>query len=251
MNRNLKVTDTRTHTMNESSLIEEQTAYYRARAVEYDEWFLRIGRYDRGELHRQQWTSELELVRAYINSSAPLGHTLEIACGTGLWTGHLASLADSVTALDSVEETIALNRLKNPDSRINYFVADAFSWEPARRFDTIFFGFWLSHVPASHFEQFWTMLGNALKPDGQVIFVDSLKTQSSTAIDHHALNESGVVQRRLNSGETFRIVKRFYEPTSLLADLRGMGWNGLIQSTNEFFLYGTFRAAEGKTETAR
>ena len=30
------------------SLLCEQIAYYRARAGEYDEWFLRQGRYDRG-----------------------------------------------------------------------------------------------------------------------------------------------------------------------------------------------------------
>jgi hypothetical protein len=28
-------------------LIEEQIAYYRARADEYDQWWLRLGRYDR------------------------------------------------------------------------------------------------------------------------------------------------------------------------------------------------------------
>lgn len=229
--------------MNESSLIEEQTSYYRARAAEYDEWFLRIGRYDRGEQHRQQWANELETIRAFISSSAPLGDTLEIACGTGLWTGYLAALADSLTALDSAEETIALNRQKNSASRIDYVVADAFDWEPANRFDTVFFGFWLSHVPKSHFERFWTKIGKALKPQGKVIFADSLKTQRSTANDHHPLDDSGVVERRLNSGETFRIVKRFYEPHQLLAALQGLGWDGEIHSTEEFFLYGSVQRA--------
>lgn len=30
------------------SLLHHQIAYYRARATEYDEWFYRQGRYDRG-----------------------------------------------------------------------------------------------------------------------------------------------------------------------------------------------------------
>ncbi len=34
-------------------LIEEQIAYYRARAPEYDEWFFRQGRYDHGEAFRR------------------------------------------------------------------------------------------------------------------------------------------------------------------------------------------------------
>ncbi|NJL28893.1 MAG: hypothetical protein HC897_13870, partial [Thermoanaerobaculia bacterium] len=45
-------------------LIAEQIAYYRARAPEYDEWFLRQGRYDRGEVHRAQWQRELAEVEA-------------------------------------------------------------------------------------------------------------------------------------------------------------------------------------------
>ncbi|MCB1098682.1 MAG: class I SAM-dependent methyltransferase [Verrucomicrobiae bacterium] len=224
--------------MSDPSLIEEQTAYYRARVEEYDEWFLRVGRYDRGEQHRRQWTDELETIRTFISSSSPLGDTLEIACGTGLWTGHLAALAASLMALDSVEETIAVNRQKNAASQIDYIVADIFDWEPTHRFDTVFFGFWLSHVPPSHFEKFWAKVGNALKPQGKVIFADSLKAQRSTASDHHPLNDSGVVERRLNSGETFRIVKRFYEPRNLLTTLKEIGWDGVIHSTDEFFLYG-------------
>ena len=47
----------------EVQLITQQTEYYRARAAEYDEWFLRIGRYDRGEQHSRQWFTEVEVVR--------------------------------------------------------------------------------------------------------------------------------------------------------------------------------------------
>jgi hypothetical protein len=42
----------------ESDILQEQVQYYRERASEYDEWFFRQGRYDRGEEHRQQWFSE-------------------------------------------------------------------------------------------------------------------------------------------------------------------------------------------------
>ena len=40
-------------------LIQEQIAYYRARAAEYDDWFFRRGRYDRGRDFNEQWTGEL------------------------------------------------------------------------------------------------------------------------------------------------------------------------------------------------
>jgi len=225
--------------VSDPSLIDEQTEYYRARASEYDEWFLREGRYDRGEAHRQQWTTELDEVRKVITEAAPLGDLVEIACGTGLWTGELAGAADSLVALGSVEETIEQNRAKHEALGIEYQVADVFSWEPnGRCFDTIFFGFWLSHVPGDRFEAFWESVRVALKPGGRVIFVDSLKTQRSTANDHHPLDDSGVVERRLNSGETYRIVKRFYQPEVLQEQLFQMGWLGEVRPTEEFFLWG-------------
>ncbi|MCZ6726229.1 MAG: hypothetical protein O7A98_02605 [Acidobacteria bacterium] len=37
-----------------SALLQEQIEYYSARAPECDEWFLRQGRYDRGQDQRQR-----------------------------------------------------------------------------------------------------------------------------------------------------------------------------------------------------
>ena len=162
-----------------------------------------------------------------------------IACGTGLWTGLLAGEADSLTAVDSVAETIELNKRKNPNSEITYIVEDIFLWEPTTQFDFIFFGFWLSHVPTSRFVAFWDIVRKALKADGRVFFVDSLKAQRSTANDHHELDDSGLVERRLNNGDTFKIVKRFYQPARLLAELSSMGWSGKVQTSGEFFLHGS------------
>ncbi|QFS50036.1 hypothetical protein [Nostoc sphaeroides] len=37
-----------------TDVIQQQIEYYRARANEYDQWFYRTGRYDRGEELNQQ-----------------------------------------------------------------------------------------------------------------------------------------------------------------------------------------------------
>jgi hypothetical protein len=43
-------------------VLEEQIAYYRSRAGEYDEWFLRQGRYDHGPEGNARWFAEVEQV---------------------------------------------------------------------------------------------------------------------------------------------------------------------------------------------
>ena len=139
-------------------LIEQQIEYYRARASEYDEWFLRQGRYDRGEAHKERWFEEVAQLQKALADFGPRGDVLELACGTGWWTEHLLPYAHTLTAADASEEVLALNRRRIQSDEVAYVQADLFTWEPKRRFDTIFFGFWLSHVPPEHFERFWNAL---------------------------------------------------------------------------------------------
>ncbi len=225
--------------MSDETILDKQLAYYRARASEYDEWHRREGRYDRGDEHRRQWLAELDDARESLNRLRPFGRVLELACGTGLWTGELAAGADHVTAIDAAPETIEINRTKLANPRVRYVLADLFEWRPEECYDLIFFGFWLSHVPAERFERFWSTVCEALAPGGRVFFVDSLKTQQSTATNHAALTEAGTVERVLNDGRAFRIVKVFYDPERLTACLAARGWDAHIETTGSFFLYGT------------
>jgi 2-polyprenyl-3-methyl-5-hydroxy-6-metoxy-1,4-benzoquinol methylase len=221
-------------------LLQEQIRYYRDRASEYDEWFLRQERYDRGEEHRQRWFNEVSEVENALQVAAPSGDILELACGTGLWTRHLASLATHLIAVDAAPEAIALNRQRVGSANVEYIVADLFDWNCDRRFDLVFFGFWLSHVPKEHFAPFWQMVKTALKPNGKVFFVDSLFTQESTAQNHAALHHQGYSERKLNDGRTYNIVKVFYEPTQLQESLQSLGWVGHVYRTKNYFFYGLF-----------
>lgn len=227
--------------MKKDSIISDQIEYYRRRAEEYDEWHRREGRYNRGEEHREQWFKELDIVRSALTSCAPFGNCLELACGTGLWTGDLAQNADSVLALDSSPEMIEFNRSHVRRNNIQYRQADIFKWSPESQYDFIFFGFWLSHVPRDEFRPFWEKMKKALRPNGMIFFVDSLKTQDSTAVNHKRLDNSGVVERKLNDGRTFHIVKIFYEPEKLMEKLAVYRWQGEISKTGEFFYYGIMK----------
>jgi demethylmenaquinone methyltransferase/2-methoxy-6-polyprenyl-1,4-benzoquinol methylase len=146
-------------------------------------------------------------------------------------------------AVDASPEVIAINRDRVKSDRVDYIVADVFEWvPPARAFDAVFFGFWLSHVPSEKFDAFWSTVKTALKPDGRVFFVDSLFEQTSKARNHDPVDHSGVARRTLNDGREFRVVKIFYEPPVLERRLVQRGWKGYVRSTGRFFLYGSMTA---------
>jgi demethylmenaquinone methyltransferase/2-methoxy-6-polyprenyl-1,4-benzoquinol methylase len=219
-------------------LLDEQIAYYRARAPEYDEWFNREGRYDRGPAHREHWFREFRIAEEALRAAAPLGRVLELACGTGLWTRHLASIGTSVIAVDASPEAIAINQRRAGAANVDYRLMDIFSSMPEGEFDTVFFAFWLSHVPSSRFEWFWLTLRERLRPGGRVFFIDSLREPLSTATNHQPPGDSDIIRRKLNDGREFQIVKVFYHPLELEQRLASMGWRGAVQSTGSFFLYG-------------
>ena len=227
--------------MDGRELIKQQVEYYRARAPEYDEWFFRQGRYDRGPAHRAEWLREAGEIEAILRSAVRDGAVLELACGTGLWTRHLAQSNRRVVAVDAAPEALARNRERVDAGNVDYVIADIFSWRASAKFDFVFFSFWLSHVPEEMFEAFWTRVGEMLLSNGRVFFIDSLREETSSARDHAPLDRSGLSRRKLNDGSEFDIVKIFYQPEELEARLRDLGWSGCVRTTERFFLYGSFQ----------
>jgi demethylmenaquinone methyltransferase/2-methoxy-6-polyprenyl-1,4-benzoquinol methylase len=225
--------------MDDAAVLDEQRAYYRARAREYDQWWERTGRFDRGPEANGRWFAEAAVVREALERFDPRGEVLELACGTGIWTEQLAGRAARLVAVDASAEMLEINRSRVDAGEVEYVQADLFEWAPpAGAFDVCFFGFWLSHVPEARFAGFWETLRTALRPGGRVFFVDSARTERSTAADHvlPAEDEQTMI-RKLNDGRAFRIVKRFYAPEPLRRHLGERGWEIDVRQTREFFIY--------------
>ncbi len=221
------------------SVLQRQIAYYQARATEYDQWFFRQGRYDQGPEQNVRWFAELEQIQQALAAFAPNGRVLELACGTGLWTEQLAQHAQSITAVDAAPEMLALNRRRLGGANVQYVQADLFAWQPDTQYDVVFFSFWLSHVPPDRFDDFWSRVRAALRPSGRVFFIDSRYEPSATATDQRLKNpDSTTVQRRLNDGQEFEIVKIFYEPDRLASRLADLGCRIDVHTTARYFLYG-------------
>src|SRR5919112_4030674 len=62
---------------------DDLVAYYEARAPEYDDWYLRKGRYARGPIHDAAWDAELDAAGRWLDGLPIAGQIVELAAGTG------------------------------------------------------------------------------------------------------------------------------------------------------------------------
>ena len=214
-----------------SDVLAEQKRYYAERAPEYDDWWYRRGRYELAPDALARWHADVAEAESALDEFAPRRRVLELAAGTGIWTRRLVRLADRVVAVDANAETLALNTQEAELVR-----ADVFEWEPAERFDLVFFSFWLSHVPEERFDEFWSRVRAALEPGGRVFLVDS--GAGDTA--HTGTDQTdGEETRSLADGRTFRIVKRRWTPVALAERVRPLGFDLELRDTaNRHFLVG-------------
>jgi SAM-dependent methyltransferase len=220
----------------------EMLAYYEARAPEYDDWYLRRGRYARGPVHDTAWEAELDVAGRWLDALPIQGEIVELAAGTGWWSPLLAgkgelSLYDGASGpLDRARERLVAHRL-----RAHLHVRDAWA-APDRAVDAVFTGFWLSHVPRARLDEFLGIVRGWLKPGGTFAFIDSLSDAESSAVDHPAPADDLSV-RRLDDGREFTVVKVYYEPAELEAALERAAFEKpIVTRTGRFFLTGTARA---------
>lgn len=207
--------------MEDDALLAEQLAYYRAGAAEYDRPYAEY--------------EDLQELLAAVDDLPIAGDVLELACGTGQWTPLLAARADSVTAVDAATEVLALARARTASATVRFVVADLFEWQPPRRYDTVFFAFWLSHVPPARLPDFWNTVAAALAPGGKAIFVDD--GPDAAAYEEVLTNQPApAALRRLDDGSQYRIVKVFHDAHTLTDDLTVLGWSVRIRPMGGNFI---------------
>ena len=218
---------------------DELVAYYEARAVEYDDWYLRRGRYEHGPIHDAAWNAELDAAGRWLDALPISGEIVELAAGTGWWSPLLAgkgelSLYDAAGApLDRARDRLLAHGL-----RAHIHVRDAWA-EPDRQVDALFTGFWLSHVPRERLVEFLALAHRWLKPGGRYAFIDSLPDPRSGAVDPPAPAADRAV-RRLADGREFEITKVFHEPAEIEAALQAAGFaESGVTTTGRFFVLGS------------
>lgn len=218
-------------------------AYYEARAPEYDDWYLRRGRYERGAIHDAAWHAELDAAGRWLDAQPIGGAIVELAAGTGWWSPLLAgrgelSMYDAAPApLERARDRLVAHRL-----RAHLHVRDAWT-EPDRTVDALFTGFWLSHVTRERLPAFLDLARRWLVPGGRFAWIDSLPDPASGALDHPVPGDDLAV-RKLADGREFTIVKVYHRPDELADALARAGFDDIsVTTTGRFFVLGSARAA--------
>ena len=199
----------------EDDVVSAQLAYYNSRAGEYDR-----------DLYQDP--ASANRIDELLTKLRPSGRALELACGTGVWTKLLATRVQTLIAIDGSPKMLAVARQRLGDTSVNLVEVDVFDWQPEERYDTVFFAFWLSHIPPGRFESFWETLRSALTNRGRVLFVD---TGPDEVHFERFVSGPGIpmVERQLRDGTLHKVVKMLYGPIDLKDKLAAIGWNADIR----------------------
>ncbi|MEO7132649.1 MAG: class I SAM-dependent methyltransferase [Vicinamibacterales bacterium] len=181
----------------------ELQRYYAQRAAEYEAIYAKP--------ERQQ---DLAQLRNDVSAAFRGRTVIELACGTGYWTSHIARHAIHVDAFDINEETLEVARVKGLDpGRVRFAIGDAYATPAAARYDAAFAGFWWSHVATRDLPRFLEGLHRVLRPGARVVFLDNrFVAGSSTPIARVDDNGDSWQLRTLGDGSSHEVLKNF--PTS-------------------------------------
>jgi demethylmenaquinone methyltransferase/2-methoxy-6-polyprenyl-1,4-benzoquinol methylase len=137
---------------------------------------------------------------------------LEVACGTGHWTGIMAQTAAGVLATDASPEMVEIAQRKvSQEQPVRFQVANLYALEPElSTFDTVFGGFIWSHIPLQNLADFLVSLQAQVGKGGSVLLMDhNFVPGNSTPIAHTDRNGNTFQNRQLADGSRHQILKNY------------------------------------------
>ena len=199
-------------------LVEGMREYYAARAPWHDCYMGYTGNTAMEEL--------LAPIVAVVEELLSGHDVLEVACGTGNWTGVLARRAASVLATDVNESTLRRAEAKDrPAGVASFQVSDAYTLEGVRGgFTGAFASDWWSHVPRSLLPAFLDNVHGRLEKGARVVFLDMLPSDHPDLTPYRQDDEGNAICRRtLPDGRVFDVVKNFPSRSDVLESVTGRG----------------------------
>jgi protein-L-isoaspartate O-methyltransferase len=182
-------------------MFDKLIAYYALRAQEYDAVY-----------QKPERQAELQTLAEWLRGEVAEQRVLEVACGTGHWTGVMAQSAASVLATDASPEMIEVAKGKlSPELPVQLQVANLYALEPEySAFDAVFGGFIWSHIPLQHLADFLVSLHAQVGKGGKVLLMDNTFVPgSSTPIGHTDRHGNTFQNRQLADGSRHQILKNY------------------------------------------
>jgi ubiquinone/menaquinone biosynthesis C-methylase UbiE len=178
-------------------------AYYDRRAPEYDDWYVGSGLFAR--LARPGWEEDLAALEATV-AALPAARTLDVACGTGWLTRHLAG---PVTGLDQSAAMLAIARERVPEAELVQGDGLALPFADGA-FERIFTGHFYGHLQEAERSAF---LAEARRVARELVVVDAAERPDEPP--------EAWQERTLRDGSRHRVYKRFFRPHDLVRELGG------------------------------
>jgi ubiquinone/menaquinone biosynthesis C-methylase UbiE len=178
-------------------------AYYDRRAPEYDDWYVGSGLFAR--LARPGWEEDLAALEATV-AALPAARTLDVACGTGWLTRHLAG---PVTGLDQSAAMLAIARERVPEAELVQGDGLALPFADGA-FERIFTGHFYGHLQEAERSAF---LAEARRVARELVVVDAAERPDEPP--------EAWQERTLRDGSRHRVYKRFFRPDDLVRELGG------------------------------
>ena len=104
------------------------------------------------------------------------------------------------------------------------------------QYHMVFFASWLSHVPPQELDRFLQKVARAVCPGGYVALVDQY---APTVDDRQVMREGDggniYAQRQLRDGQTYNIVKVFYNVKALHEKFTALGFDVAVYRLNDIF----------------
>ena len=181
----------------------EMREYYDRRAREYDDWWLGTGQFAQRE--RPGWADEVEQLVAVV-AALPPARVLDVACGTGFLSAHLAG---EVVALDQSTAMLQIAAERMPHGRVLCGEAVPLPFHDDE-FDRVFTSHFYGHLQGDERTDF---LAEARRVARQLVVVDAALRDDVQPEEWQ--------QRVLDDGSRHRVYKRFFRASELAEELGG------------------------------
>lgn len=193
------------------------SAYYDARAPEYDEVYL--GK-SPGIPEPETYGRDVRAIRT-VCAAFGFGHLIDIGCGTGYWFPYYGKNCSEVTLIDQSRSMLVESQKKVNEQltdvdvhfiRGNFLDVRFFS----KIFDSALVAFMISHLTEEDEYVFFKKLMEILKPKSEMLWIDG----SWSSVRKKYRGKRGLQARTLNNGRSFTIYKQYFDENDINAVIK-------------------------------